>query len=134
MKLIWFSLVLAIWNLSVVGAGEGLQSSPNLSTEDKGSWLFHACQANIRTMDAADGGTDADVALTEKCIDYEEGVFDGALSVSPRSFCPGNATNGTMIRVYVNYMQEHPKLLDEAKSVGLIQAWIHAYPCPRSRK
>jgi Rap1a immunity proteins len=105
-----------------------------LSEDDKGSSLFHACQAAVRSMDAADGGTDADASLTGRCIDYTEGVSDGVVSLSPRSLCPGNASVGTMIRVYVIYMQGHPKLLDERKHIGLLNAWIEAYPCTKTHK
>jgi hypothetical protein len=105
-----------------------------LGEEDKGSWLFHVCQAAVRSMDAADGGTDADVPLTGRCLDYTEGVTDAVALLSTRSLCPGTASTGTMLRVYVNYMQKHPKLLDEPKQIGLLNAWIEAYPCTKTHK
>jgi Rap1a immunity proteins len=112
----------------------GSQGNHELAEDDKGSWLFHVCQATVRSMDAADGGTDADVPLSGRCIDYEEGVLDGVVSENPHAFCAGMASNGTMIRVYVNYMRQHPKLLDEAKSIGLIRSWIESYPCSKSHR
>ena len=41
---------------------------------------------------------------------------------------------GTIVRVYVAYMQKTPKEMDEDKHVGLLHAIVGAYPCPTKRK
>jgi hypothetical protein len=42
----------------------------------------------------------------------------------------GAASDGTLSRIYVAYMQKNPKLLDEYKGTGLFLALRDAYPCP----
>ena len=36
-----------------------------------------------------------------------------------------------MTRIYVAYMQKNPKLLDQPKSLGLLDALMDAYPCQK---
>src|SRR5580698_2062393 len=123
--------ILTLAALFILSCLSHAQAPHELDPDQKGSWLFHACQANVRTMDASNGGTDADLALSDHCLDYTEGYIDGSLGVAPRSYCLGDARLGTMIRVYVNYMQQHPKFLDRPKSVGLLRAWVENYPCQK---
>jgi Rap1a immunity proteins len=95
----------------------------------KGSWLFHQCQAYVRLLDNPNSGNEADFHSGARCFDYLKGFVDGAMGNGQRPFCPGNATVETTVRIYVNYMQAHPKLLDDAKTTGILQAWREAYPC-----
>jgi hypothetical protein len=95
----------------------------------KGSWLFQKCQAYVRTIDNPNGGSDSDNQDGARCFDYLKGFVDGIMDHSPQPFCPGSATTGTTVRIYVNYMQQHPKLLDDSKTVGILQAFKEAYPC-----
>jgi hypothetical protein len=99
------------------------QDDGKLKEYQKGSWLFHACQANIRNTDAANGGNPAEVGLVTECLNYFQGFVEGAVVSTPQ-FCPAisSTTTTPMIRVYLNYMQAHPKLLDEHRVVGLLFA------------
>lgn len=97
-----------------------------------GSTLFHQCQANIREMDTPGGSTDSDARLAMECVDYVSGFVDAAKMSA--NFCFGNATVGTVTRVYVSFMQQNPPLLDEERGMGLYGALIIAYPCPVKRK
>src|SRR4051812_28770987 len=71
----------------------------------KGSWLFQKCQAYVRMIDNPSGGTDADINHGARCFDYMKGFVDGIMDHSPQPFCPGAATTGTTVRIYLNYMQ-----------------------------
>lgn len=93
-----------------------------------GAALFHACQADIRMMDSSTGGDDADIYPANECIEYVGGFVD-AIGISGH-VCFGDASTGTVIRVYVAYMQKNPKLLDESRGLGLFGAVLDAYPCP----
>jgi len=78
-------------------------------------------------MDAAAPGDAADIELTGHCIDYVGGFSDGA--VGTHQFCTGDASTGTIIRVYVLFMRDHPKLLDEHREIGFLMAMQENFPC-----
>jgi hypothetical protein len=65
-------------NLSVLAlhpqTGNG-QDNDKLQDFEKGSWLFHSCKANIRTMDSANGGDSVDIDLAQGCLDYFAGFI-----------------------------------------------------------
>ena len=104
------------------------QAPPGIEDDSKGSWLHHSCQASIRAEDAGSNANPTDIEDANHCIDYLAGFIDGS---SPTTlFCPGNATVGTLIRIYVNFMQRHPKYRDEQRGIGLIAALHANYPCP----
>lgn len=109
------------------------QNAGKIPDFDKGSWLFRACQANIRYMDAAPGMDTADNALANECLDYIGGFTDG-VTLAENIYCTSQVSMGTMTRVYVLFMQEHPKLLDEYRGVGLMLALKANYPCPTTGK
>jgi hypothetical protein len=65
----------------------------------------------------------------DNCASYISGFVDG-LGPTPGG-CPSpDATVGTLIRVYVAYMEKNPKWLDDYRFVGLLRAIREAYPCP----
>ena len=103
------------------------QNAQNAEEYGKGSWLFHECQGYIRWMDNPNGVTEINSGT--RCFDYLKGFADGALGSHSDPFCPGTASMGTIVRVYVKFMEEHPKLLDEAKTIGLVLALKESYPC-----
>lgn len=109
------------------------QDSKNLPDYEKGSWLFHACKADVRNMDSSNGGEVADLDLANECLDYFGG-FSEALLLKKSTLCTGNASIGTMVRVYVDYMEKHPKLLDEHRGIGLFISLTENYPCAKSSK
>jgi hypothetical protein len=95
----------------------------------RGSALYSECKTYIALMDRSqpigtDSGTDGGL-----CVGYVSGFTEGANVF--QGFCvPDSSRNGTAIRVYIAYMDKHPKLFDEPKSVGLLEALRDAYPCP----
>ena len=108
------------------------QDAAKLQDFEKGSWLFHVCQANIRGTDAPNGADAAEAALANECLDYFQGFTEGS-EVSTAQFCATGSSTGTMVRVYVKYMETHPKLLDEHRVVGLLLALKENYPCPKPK-
>jgi len=97
----------------------------------KGSYLFHACQADIALQDSLPDA-DARIAMATGCVNYIGGYIDGARS--KKQFCLDGATNGTIVRVYVAFMQANPKLLDEDREVGVNFALLYNYPCKSATK
>jgi len=96
--------------------------------KDTGSILFHACQASVRTMDSAPANA-SDPSFDLYCAGYFEGFSDVA-TLNETSLCIKNARIGTLIRVYVAYMDKNPKLLDSPKIIGVIFALKESYTCP----
>ena len=97
-----------------------------------GSDLFPYCQAWIRISDKTSSATEViDSGLSEYCLGYIEGIATG-LKYTKR-VCFDSPTVGTLIRVYVVYMQQNPKLLDEEKYIGVLNALEASYPC-RTRR
>lgn len=48
------------------------------------------------------------------------------------SICLGDASEGTMIRVYVAYMDRNPKLMDELMILGVVSSLHDSYPCHKA--
>jgi hypothetical protein len=95
--------------------------------EFKGSWLYSACQGGKRFLDAPRGHqSDDDFSDFDKCSSYIAGFVEAG---APNACPPDEASLGTMLRLYVAYMDGHPKLLDEHRLIGLRQALREAYPC-----
>ena len=92
-----------------------------------GASLFANCQASVRASNDVDHATEKDIDKAFKCMEYVAGYVDG-LRLS-KSVCPGDAHNDTMERVYVLFMEKHPKFLDEHRSRGLYAALAEASPC-----
>ena len=109
----------------------GSQEKTSLLDQKKGAWLHHVCQGAVRGMDAPNGGEGADLDLME-CVDYVGGFSDGAAGTS--LFCTGSASTGTIIREYVLFIQNHPKLLDEQRGLGFLLAMEKNFPCKASKK
>lgn len=97
-----------------------------------GSDLYSVCQTVVRVADNPDHPTsESEFTKATQCLSYVEGFTDG-LATSIKPICIGDATMGTMVRVYVQYMQAHPKLMDAPKGIGLNAALQSNYPCPAS--
>jgi Rap1a immunity proteins len=110
------------------------QQAAPLQDFEKGSDLFHNCQGSVRALDSSDGGSAADLELAEQCSAYVQGFIDGFALQSTSTLYSGDATVGTIIRVYVAYMQRNPKWLDDFKPIGLYIALRTTYPCPKRAK
>jgi hypothetical protein len=76
-----------------------------------------------------DSQTESNTDASDYCIGYFEGFVD-INQFSDSSLCLNSARIGTLIRVYVSYMEKHPKLLDDFKVSGVIYALKETYPCP----
>lgn len=97
-----------------------------------GSDLYSACQAVVRYTDNPRTPSDSEFIKVMQCLSYVDGFTDG-LATSIKPICIGDASTGTMVRVYVQYMQNHPKLMDAPKGIGLNAALQSNYPCPATR-
>jgi hypothetical protein len=74
---------------------------------------------------------ESDVAAdANTCLDYVDGFF-GAIALTNNPICADGASLGTIIRIYVAYMQKNPKFMDADKNLGLYAAMISAYPCKK---
>jgi hypothetical protein len=101
-----------------------MQTAPG----DRGSDLFSNCQAAIREIDSPTGGVDADLQPGQRCSDYISGLADGLSQA--HVVCFGETTKLSMVRVYVAFMQVHPKYMGEYQATGFYTAMLQAYPCP----
>ena len=106
-------------------------SGPGSDETGLGLNLFHACQASIRVLDAANVSA-SDLHDAEFCRGYFRG-FGDLNAMLGSSVCLDGASTGTSIRVYVAYMEKNPKFLDDAMIIGVIYALKDAYPCPIPR-
>ena len=105
---------------------------PQITTiSDKGSYLMHTCRAFIRFLDSSTDRTDASGDLADG--NYCRGYFNGLtayMDTSSSHVCLHKASNLTLIRVYVLYMDKNPKLNDEEMGTGAYFALLDNYPCP----
>jgi hypothetical protein len=97
------------------------QNSPN--PKSLGSALYAHCQEAVRILDNPRAGGDLQSAT--ECTAYIDGFSESGGTL----FCTDSASVATMARIYVAYMQKYPKLLDQVKSLGLLDALMDAYPC-----
>ncbi len=111
-----------------------IQSSAPLDENQRGSYLFRACQGTIRFQDAGVTGTNNDAAKSQFCVAYIGGFLDGLEMANSHAICTRNATMGTIARVYVAYMEKNPKDLDVEMPVGMLNAIMGAYPCPVKKR
>ena|ERR1700733_4633792 len=123
-------IVIVGLNARVVG-----QNSPALTPNQKGDYLYHACKAVVKQMD--DGGSEPS-AEWRYCAGYFDGFIESHLwyETTSKDFCfDENSSNAVLIRVYVQYMEKNPKLLDALKAVGVALTLRDNYPCsPKSSK
>lgn len=126
------TLLCGLMILLSAGAAKARSQEEALSDQDKGSSLFKACKAEVRWMDSPGGNMDPSIPLGLRCGGYLEGFIDANALASPSLFCPDrDATMGTFARVYVNYMDQHPKLMDKHRGIGMVEAMRAAYPCSK---
>jgi hypothetical protein len=106
-----------------------------VSSIDKGGDLYTDCQAIIRHEDNPDGHqSDMDFARSVGCYSYIEGYTDALHEENPSPICLNGATLGTIVRVYLHYMDSHPKLRDVEKSIGVYWAIHDNYGCSASHR
>lgn len=94
---------------------------------DRGSNLYVACKADVRALDKVERQNDEPLAVY--CLGYLEGITDTA-DLTKYGICLVNKpTLGTLTRVYVTYMEQHPKMFDSLRPRGVLEAWADTYPC-----
>jgi len=117
--------------LTVTLGTRSFAQSPTLPADaSKGEALYHDCKAAVKFMDGITDDTTAFGAAV--CESYIEGFTDsGILSgAAATAYCfDANTSNAVVVRVYVQYMESHPKLMDLPKFMGLAQALHANYPC-----
>ncbi len=99
----------------------------------KGASLLRGCQAELRLMEGAalSSPDQGDLLSGSYCIGYVNG-FVANFELGGGRICPDGQPMGELVRAYVNYMKDHPKLLEDDKRVGLRLALQGAFPCPVS--
>lgn len=99
-----------------------------LSPTDKGSTLYADCKTFVAMLDGTAKQEYSVAASAFRCAGYVNGILDGADGL--RGFCASSASTGTTVRVYIAYMDRHPKMFDEREGTGFISALQESYPCP----
>jgi Rap1a immunity proteins len=98
---------------------------------DHGSQMFLDCKSGIKLIESVASGVrdkDMDIHGGERCANYFVGFTEAASFGN--LLCFGNGTLGTMVRVYIAYMEAHPKIMDEPRAIGVQYALFDAYHCP----
>jgi hypothetical protein len=102
-----------------------MQSTPDLQA---GSTLYVECRAATRVQDDPKRATEEDLDASTICTAYISGFVDA--STLSHAVCLGaETTMATYARLYVAYMQSHPKDMDALRSLGLYHALKANYPC-----
>ncbi len=92
------------------------------------SALYSDCQVVIRISET--GSADSSILMkAQHCVSYIDGFVNG-LRMRPGLACVADAQLPTLARVYVAYVDQHPKLLDGATWPALLLALEESYPCP----
>lgn len=95
-----------------------------------GSELYKACQAFERTVEPKRKVSSDDIADSQYCLGYIDAFGDSFPREASGICTDEHVTIGTLIRVYLAYMDKNPKLLDANRESGLALALADAYPCP----
>ena len=95
----------------------------------KGLELFHTCQAALRIQDKTSTNELADASESLSCVAYIDGFTDGVIIFDRKGVCLDGVGFETIVRVYVAYMKEHPKDLENFESIGLYGSLKEAFPC-----
>lgn len=96
----------------------------------KGSHLYGACQAAVRMSDDPNSQqARTEMPSSTYCFGYLAGYVDG-LNVLMEKACVLGAFVSTVARVYISFMQRNPKLMDEAKHLGVGMALRRPIPAP----
>jgi len=90
-----------------------------------GSGLYAACKAWVAFIDKT--AQERNPSEEMFCIGYVSGFSDSATG---EHFCASDATMGTIVRVYLAYMDKNPKMFDLPRGIGLELALRESYPCP----
>jgi hypothetical protein len=106
-----------------------MMQNPPVPIPRRGAALYAACLADIRIMDKT-SSAESDLSDANQCMDYMTG-FSDAVELTTAPICIENASLGTLVRIYVTYMQAHPKMMDTEERFGVYGALSQAYLCPK---
>ncbi len=99
----------------------------------QGSYLYKSCHAAVRLMNSSTSVEAGDsIEESDFCLGYFTAFVDMNELQGHSSICLDNASEGTMIRVYVAYMDRNPKLMDELMILGVVSALHDGYPCHKA--
>jgi hypothetical protein len=105
-----------------------LQAPADMS---KGAHLYASCEAAVRLTDNPNSAqAKTELPASTYCFGYLAGYIDGVNRLHS-SICVNGASMNAVARVYANYMQRNPKLIDEDRSLGALLALTDAFPCSR---
>jgi len=104
----------------------GSLNAKQAKSEDTAYSLFHACQNAISFVDTPNA---SQPGRADYCFGYFEG-YSNVVSLNGSQLCLGNARIGTLIRVYIAYMEKNPKELDDPNVFGVTHALRESYSCP----
>lgn len=96
---------------------------------ERGASLYRSCLAAIRLDESTTQAPPVEIQAAAECANYVDGFVAGTSASG--TVCKGTASNGTLIRRYLAYMQKAPQLMDEAKPVGLYIFLSGVYPCAK---
>lgn len=108
-----------------------MQNTAEIPVIDRGSTLFHDCKASIRTQDSGDTSLRA-YADGAMCIGYVDGFTDG-LNFLKVNFCLTGATVGTMVSIYLAYMERTPRSWTNRRALDRPSPWLKLTPAQRNR-
>jgi hypothetical protein len=118
-------LLLLLLGLQINAYG---QSADKFESSDH---LLAACKAGVR---AIDGDRTAKALDWNICAGYISGFLDGLMSerVNARFICvPEKVTLAQLARVMVNHLEANPDTLHLHRVMGIEEALVRAYPCPK---
>ncbi len=102
---------------------------PGYPDVPEGLHLYGSCQAAVRLSDnPASSQARAELASSTYYFGYIGGYIDGLNRLADQVCVRGAGVN-TVARVYVAYMQQNPKLMDEGRALGLLLALKNGYAC-----
>ena len=90
--------------------------------------MYRNCKVTVKIADNRSGTSD-EYTSSALCISYIDGFLDGFQMGLADPICYSGASLVTMARVYLAYMDIHPKMFDLPKLVGVSNSLFEAYPC-----
>jgi hypothetical protein len=92
------------------------------------SSLYADCKAQVWIEEKGATSDMMTLLSARQCTSYIQGVVDGLRS-RPQTVCLGGAKSQEIARVYVTYLDAHPKMRDGERFSILIAALESSYPC-----
>ena len=118
-------LPLALW---IAGSGPAPADSNPLDVS-KGTALYRGCKAEVRLMDRPSlaQAPESDLLNGSYCVGYLNGYLSNLHSSD--AICTHGEPIGSLVRIYVTFMEKNPHLLTEDRLLGLRSALREAFPC-----